>query len=203
MHLLVRRAAAAAPVSRAVHHGLSKRGLSSVVVDRFELLQVERRFDLDDKQLHGAYKALMADAHPDRHGTSAPEERQAAADHASELTDAYSILRAPHLRATHLLELLGAPLTEETHSDVLGPTFLMMVMEVREELEEAGTELPRLQELREENRVRVGDILAELTVAFESAKTSADELENARALTARLQYLQRIEDEIHARTPVA
>ena len=81
--------------------------------------------------------------------------------------------------------------------------FEWMVMEVREELEEAGTELPRLQELREENRVRVGDILAELTVAFESAKTSADELENARALTARLQYLQRIEDEIHARTPVA
>ena len=97
MHLLVRRAAAAAPVSRAVRHGLSKRGLSSVVVDRFELLQVERRFDLDDKQLHGAYKALM-DAH--RTVTApAPEERQAAADHASELTD--TLFYARHICARH------------------------------------------------------------------------------------------------------
>ena len=91
------------------------------------------------------------------------------------------------------------PLSEDTHSDVLGPGFLMHVMEVREELEEAGTEVSRLQALRDDNRTTVQDLIADLSNAF----ASADGLENAHMLTARLQYLQRIEDEIHARMPVS
>ena len=80
---------------------------------------------------------VQAEAHPDRHGSADASAQQAIADHASAITDAYAVLKAPHLRATHLLELLGAPLDEDTGGDVLGPGFLMHVMEVREELEEA------------------------------------------------------------------
>ena len=104
----------------------------------------------------------------------------------------------PHLRATHLLELLGAPLDENTGGDVLGPGFLMHVMEVREELEEAGASPSRLQALREANDETMAGLLVELGAAFDAA----GEIQTARALTARLQYLQRIGDEIHARMPV-
>ena len=201
MHALLLRRGVGASSARRLASQLSRRGCATKTspVDRFALLSVDRRFDLDGKQLHQTYKTLMTEVHPDRHSMSTKEEQQAAADRASNLTDAYTVLRSPHTRATHLLELLGMPLTEETHSDVLGPGFLMHVMEVREELEEAGTEVARLQALREANSATVDELLAELGDAF--AKPQG--LEDAHTLTARLQYLQRIEDEIHERMPVS
>ena len=168
------------------------------VLDRFALLQTERRFDLNLQDLQRTYKALMADAHPDRHGHRSAEEQRQLADHASDITDAYAVLRAPHLRAVHLLELHGAPLNEDTGSDVLGPDFLMQIMEVREELEEVGAEPPRLAALRETNQQAMDELHAQLHGAFDVKP----DVETARALTARLQYLQRIEEEIHERMPV-
>ena len=83
---------------------------------------------------------------PDAEPAIAGHEQQRVADYAADITDAYAVLKAPHLRATHLLELLGAPLEEGTAgSDVLGAGFLMHVMEVREELEEGVTSLLLLQ----------------------------------------------------------
>ena len=71
----------------------------------------------------------------------------------------------------------------------------MEVMEVREELEETAGDAARLALLRRSNQQQVGVLYEEMTEAFSSAQ-----LERARTLTARLQYLQRIEDEIHERT---
>ena len=134
---------------------------------------------------------FQADAHPDRQHHRSTEEQQQLADHASDITDAYAVLRAPHMRAVHLLELLGTPLDEDTSSDVLGGEFLMDVMEVREELEEAGAEPSRLRTLREANQQSMDTLHAQLCQAFDDTR----DLEAARALTARLQYLQRIDEE--------
>lgn len=139
----------------------------------------------------------MGDAHPDRQGHLDAAGQQAAADRASDITDAYTVLRAPHQRAVHLLELLGTPLNEETGGSVLGPDFLMAIMEVREALEAAGTDPPRLHALRSDNQLAVDALLKDLAAAFGS-----QDLAEARKLTARLQYLQRIEEEIAARVPV-
>ena len=163
--------------------------------DCFALLRTERRFDLDESQLHREYKALMADRHPDRFSGQGEQAVQEAGDRASQITDAYSVLRYPHRRAVHLLGLLGTPLTEDMGGEDLGPGFLMEIMEIREELEESGTDAARLSNLRQANQQRVDELRGELAEAF-----GGSELERARALTARLQYLQRIEEEIHART---
>ena len=92
---------------------------------------------------------LQAEAHPDRHSQADASQQQAIADKASEITDAYAILKQPHLRATHLLELHGLPLNEETGGEVVGMDFLMDIMEVREELEEANNDPETLRTLRE------------------------------------------------------
>ena len=129
----------------------SSRRLSTASSDHFSLLSLQRRFDLDEAELQRTYKRLMAECHPDRFGQSSEAERAAAADRAAAITDAYSVLCRPYQRATHLLELLGAPLTEEDGTSggaaLLGPEFLMEVMELREELE-ARPAAPRLLELR-------------------------------------------------------
>ena len=169
----------------------------SGIADRFALLQAERQFDIDEQQLQQQYKLLMAETHPDRHSCSSIDEQEAAADMASQLTDAYAILRAPHLRAVHLLELLGAPLDEDTSGDVLGAGFLMEVMDVRETLEDSGSDPTPLATLREDNHRKMSHLCMQLVGAF-----SAKDLELARSLTAQLQYLQKIEEEIHARMPV-
>jgi molecular chaperone HscB len=174
-----------------------RRLTSAAITDRFALLQAERRFDLDLDKLHRRYKLLMGETHPDRHSRSNTADQQAAADHASELTDAYAVLRAPHTRAVHLLELLGKPLNEDTGSTLLCPTFLMEVMDVREALVEAGKRLDKLQPLRDANTTSMERLYDELASAF-----AAQDMEQALKLTARLQYLQRIEEEIHERMPV-
>ena len=56
------------------------------------------------------------------------------ADQAASVTDAYSELKQPHRRASHLLELIGGPLTEGDNGSLLGPPFLMEIMELREEV---------------------------------------------------------------------
>ncbi len=177
----------------------SSRRLSTASSDHFSLLSLQRRFDLDEVELQRTYKRLMAECHPDRFGQSSEAERAAAADRAAAITDAYSVLCRPYQRATHLLELLGAPLTEEDGTSggaaLLGPEFLMEVMELREELE-ARPAAPRLLELRDQNRGEAARLGAGLAAAFAAA-----ELDEARQLAAQLQYVQRVADEISEQLP--
>jgi molecular chaperone HscB len=163
------------------------------------LVLLQRCFAIDEQDLHRTYKELMAKAHPDRQGHLSLAKQEEAADHASDLTDAYAVLRSPHTRATHLLALRGEPLTEETSGDVLGPGFLMHVLETREELEDSGVDLERLRTMRDANQRDIRELLTQLRSAFDEV----GDLKLARTLTAQLQYLQRIEEEIHAKTPVA
>lgn len=100
-------------------------------------------------------------------------------------------------RASHLLELAGQPLNEEDGAGGLLPaTFLMEVMELREELEDAP-DVARLALLQERNRAQMEALGSELALAF-----ARQQMEPARKLTAQLQYLNRIGEEIDAQTPV-
>ena len=165
--------------------------------DCFALLHSERRFDLDASGLHTKYKLLMAECHPDRFSRQGEIAVQEASDRASKITDAYTILRYPHRRAVHLLSLLGTPLSEEMSGDALGQAFLMEILDVREELEDAADDAERLAALRQANQSRMDALISELELAF-----STSQLEAALQLTAQLQYLQRIEEEIHRCAPV-
>ena len=106
-------------------------------------------------------------------------------------------LRTASHRACHLLELAGQPLNEEDGGNgLLPPSFLMEVMELREELEDAP-DVARLALLQERNQARMEALGTELALAFAS-----QQMEPARKLTAQLQYLNRIGEEIDAQTPV-
>ena len=100
--------------------------------DFFEVMHLQRTFDLQEDKLHQRYKRLMAECHPDRFGTASEEAQAEAAERSAAVTHAYSVLRKPHSRADHLLTLLGAPLNEEDGgNNLLTPEFLMQANDSR------------------------------------------------------------------------
>uniref|UniRef100_A0A7S0PZT3 J domain-containing protein n=1 Tax=Coccolithus braarudii TaxID=221442 RepID=A0A7S0PZT3_9EUKA len=162
--------------------------------DYFALLNVERRFDLDEVELQRAYRQLMAQLHPDRHSRAGELEQREVADRSAAVTHAHATLKAAHSRATHLLELRGVPLDEDSSGGLLAPSFLMEVMETREALETASPDA-ELPVLREVNDAATAEVCAGLAAAFDEGR-----LEEARRLTAQLQYLRRIGHEITERS---
>ena len=183
---------------------------SAAIPDHFAALGVGRSFSLDEAALKAGYLRLMAEHHPDRHTRGTATEQSGSADRSADVTRAFSVLTQPHRRAVHLLELLGAPLVEETNGTaLLGVEFLSEIMDKRFEVDDPATTEDRLKELQEENNKAMQAILSDLDTAFSCVDVSGNrvqkneggangslpaKLEEARILTAKLGYLQRIHD---------
>ena len=169
------------------------------MMDAFSLLHLERKFDVSDDELKQSYRQLMAVLHPDKHHSKAPNEQEDLRQQASQVTQAYQIIKDIPARATHLLQLLGridadavddnnkkedasattskriAGMEDSTLHDLLGEsskqTSMMLLMEVME-LREAIEEAngdEALQELLDDNKARMDDVYKELTHAFSTS----------------------------------
>ena len=73
---------------------------------------IQRTFTQSSDELKSKYKRLMKEFHPDRHASSAEEEKAHTASMATDVTRAYSVIGDPLSRALHLLELRGAAIGE-------------------------------------------------------------------------------------------
>jgi molecular chaperone HscB len=181
---------------------------TNTVVDYFSLLGVSRRFLLDPKELQNSYRQLMTQHHPDMRNqrqASDDDDDDDDEDIASKITHAYYTLRKPHTRATHLLELVGRPMEEETvnAASLVGPGFLMHVMELRETIDSVAEDINRnggednqdaireLEEILATAQEEMEEVLKELDNAFQH-----ELLDKALELSAQLQYLHRIEETI-------
>jgi len=171
---------------------------SNNVTDYFALLGVKRQFLLDPKELQNSYRKLMTKHHPDmQHQRTADDGGET--EDASQITHAYYTLQKPHTRATHLLELVGRPMEEESSNaaSLVGPAFLMEVMEWREAIEAipgvvdggGGEEMNReLQDMYDQTQSKMEVVLQDLDSAFREGN-----LDKALELSAQLQYWHRIE----------
>ncbi|MEM9418314.1 MAG: Fe-S protein assembly co-chaperone HscB [Planctomycetota bacterium] len=114
----------------------------------FETFDLTPAFDLDLEALHQRFLAASAENHPDRF--TDPLDQADAAERSSEINHAYRTLTDPEARANALLAVLGGPAPEDDKS--LPPTFLMEMMAVREELEdaEAANDAAALSRLRQD-----------------------------------------------------
>jgi len=160
--------------------------------DYFQALGIKRSYSLSLEELKTSYKKLMVEIHPDRHSMKPADERQSIADLASNVTRGYGVLKDDHARALHLLKLEGEPMEDTISGDVVGQDFLMMVMELREEVDLATTQNNHeLKSIREENSKRIREVCHEIGIAFDE-----NNLDEAKRLTAMLQYWNKIEEEI-------
>ena len=195
-------AAAARPRPEDCEGHVSQTNLSSQT-NYFQILGLtDQSYSLDPAALKSKYKRLMGQYHPDRFHSlndateSGSEEAPKTLDElhqlSSSITRAYDVLSDPHARAEHMLELNDAAITENC-SELVDMGLLMEVMELREEIDSASNDAEVLRTLLGQNERRVEDAVRLLGRAFDE---NGGDMDEARKLTAQLQYWKRIEEKI-------
>src|SRR3954462_8239492 len=108
-----------------------------IAPDKFAVLGLPRRYDLDSTTLDEQFRALSRKLHPDRFARASPKERRFSLEQTTPVNDAYRTLRDPARRAEHLLELRGVRPVSDT---AMPEEFLEEAMADREKLLEAKME---------------------------------------------------------------
>ena len=174
--------------------------------DRFAVLGLPRRFEVDLGAAESAYKELSRQLHPDRFARADPRARKAALARTVQLNDAWRTVKDPLRRAEYLLELAGyalaggekSPEMSKTRKVAAPPTFLIEIMELRDELataQQAGDAV-KVAFMSEDIRGRAAAAMKTIGVSIDgNTPESLDEA--ARALMS-LRYYQRFLDEVHA-----
>ena len=105
----------------------------------FALLGLPETFAIDAPALESAWRRLQGAVHPDRHVQGSDTDRRLALQRATQVNEAYRVLRDPQRRAAYLCALRGVDLQVESNT-TMPPAFLMQQMEWREALEAARAE---------------------------------------------------------------
>lgn len=156
----------------------------------FDILRIKKGFNISNKHLTRDFRMLQGKYHPDRFTLKSPREQELAADHSSMINKAYRTLLHPVERAEYLLQLAGLPL-EEGDID-LDPEFLMDIMEVNEELEEAEDK-EAVQEIGSKNQEILDGLLQEADAAFGN-----ENMVEARNVVAKIKYYNNIYEKVKA-----
>ena len=115
--------------------------------DPFELLGLPPAFELDAESLRRTVRRRIARLHPDR--VTDPVEREHAVRMVARLNEALVILQDDERRANVLLSRLGGAAASEDRS--LPPAFLMEILEIREDMEQAVASGEPAERTRVEN----------------------------------------------------
>ncbi len=103
-------------------------------MNHFELFGLPIQFEVDGSLLSSTFRELQRQYHPDNFVTQSDAEQLKAVQKASQINDAYRVLKSPLTRAEYLLALHGEDIRGEQQT-LQDPMFLMEQMELREELE--------------------------------------------------------------------
>jgi molecular chaperone HscB len=146
-------------------------------------------FPIDTRALRREFLSLQARYHPDRHHRSSDKTRAEAAS--ALINDAYRTLANPLLRAQYILSLRGVDVANDETLKVEEPDLLMLVLEAREEIEDAQGE-EDLEEPRRVNDERIAASEEALDKAF-----AEDDIETAKREAVRMRYWVNIRDSLN------
>ncbi len=108
--------------------------VTSTPVNYFIEFSLEPNYEIDLKDLERRYLERSKQVHPDRFVNAPTRDRVAALSASMAVNQAYNILKNDRLRAEHLLSLFGLSIDQ---GEKIDPTFLIEILEAREELAEA------------------------------------------------------------------
>ncbi len=168
--------------------------------DDFALFGLPRRFTLDRAALDARWRALQAEAHPDRFAAEGASAQRVAMQWSMRLNEAHRRLKDPLARASYLCELHGAPVRAEDNT-AMPAAFLMQQMAWREALDDAA-DLPAVEaldaEVRADERRRFDTVSALLDAPAADAAAAAAEV---RALMFVARFRQDIARRLEALEP--
>ena len=160
----------------------------------FETLGLEPAFELDARELRRRLLRASRLVHPDFHGSSGADAREAAERASARLNSAHELLADPAARADWLVRTLGGP--SESEQRQMPQAFLMEVLEWNETLDAAREAAPgsperaalsglatNLREQREDVLANLGRLLSPLP------PRGAPALVQVRAQLNALRYL--------------
>lgn len=173
--------------------------------NHFELFELPQRYALDPAVLKERYRERSRHWHPDRFSRAPAAERVAVLARATDLNQAYRVLRSDARRAQYLLKLHGIDVAKEGPSSSLAvdPEFLGSILELREELMEARVahDATRLAALTATVHASMDQVQKQIAAGFAQLE-SADELGRREPLAGLIQavlaqrYYQRFCDDI-------
>lgn len=175
----------------------------------FEVLGLLPTYFIDRAELESRYREAQRHTHPDRFSRAPAAERAQVLRRATDLNDAYRVLKSDVRRAEYLLSLHGIDLSESAEQAggkkrTLDSLFLSEVLELREELQDAQSEndAPRIARIGDDIGRRMADETRELETRFakldKGGGSDAAQLEPLAEILLRLRYYQRFLDEITA-----
>ncbi len=159
----------------------------------FELFGLPVDFQLDEQQLHDAHQKLQAAFHPDRYVSATDQEKRLVVQQAAWINEAYESLKNPVSRARYMLEVSGLPLNDD-HETTSDTAFLMEQMELREEMDECRSCKDPMRRC-DHITGKLDQRSQEYAVQFETLFEQGD-LEKARQVSKKMQFVQRILDQI-------
>ncbi len=169
----------------------------------FDVFDLPARYAVNPAELEQRYREASRKWHPDRFSNAPAAERALVLQRATDLNQAYRVLKNDARRAEYLLRLYGRDLSVEDpgKQPAMDPEFLGHVLELREELAEARLERDkaRLQKLRTQIEKQMAALGGELQSDF--ARLEAGDrgvLGSIESSALMRRYYQRFLDEIEA-----
>ncbi|XP_003427292.1 iron-sulfur cluster co-chaperone protein HscB [Nasonia vitripennis] len=158
-------------------------------IDYFDIIGVEKTFDVVVEDIQKKYRQLQTLLHPDKFGQKSDKEKEISENLSSLVNKAYNTLLHPLDRGLYMLKLHNVSIPEGTTS--LDPEFLMEVMEINEEVEEAFESKEKALMLLQKNRETLAVLTKQISTAF-----SNNDIDQAKKLLIRMKYYTSIDNRL-------
>lgn len=167
----------------------------------FELFELPVSFDIDLQLLNTRFRKLQRVVHPDRFANASDRERRLSMEKATQINDAFQVLKSPQRRARYILELQGVSFDNEQDMSV-DAAFLMEQIELREalaEITDGETALDEINKILKDISERIASVLSELSELFSQGSLDETQKSNAKQCVHKIQFLNKLQQEAEQR----
>jgi molecular chaperone HscB len=159
----------------------------------FELFGLPVDFQIDETLMHDNHQKLQSAFHPDRFINASAQEKRLAVQKAAWINEAHEILKDPVKRARYMLEIGGLEMNDD-HETTSDTEFLMEQIELREEMDECRVCKDPMR-CCDHITGKLDRRSKEFAADFESFYQQGY-LEDARQVSKKMQFVQRILEQI-------
>ena len=179
---------------------------STSIVNYFNLLNIDERFDINLNILQQNYKDLMKKYHPDLSHNLDTNEQKNHEIMAIKVNNAKKILESPLWRAQHLLSLKQQNNLINDDIRIMDMEFLANIMDIRLEIEN-NDDISILKNIYNSNKDIMEDTIKIISNEFDKISTTNNNneisiyIENINMYLAKLTYYHRIDSEVREKLP--